>query len=57
MQSQESTDTGWAHGGIKMERPRGVNLIYSGVGIRCVLVHYIEQKDCMARFAPGGTGI
>ena len=33
---------------------QGVNLIYSStvVWIRCV--HYIEHKDCTARFATGG---
>ena len=34
-----------------MERPRGVNLIYTADGIGCV--HYFEEKDCAARFATG----
>ena len=37
-----------------MERPRGVNMIYScGGDPLCTTVHYIEQKDCTARFATG----
>ena len=36
-----------------MERPRGVNLMYTadGTGIGCV--HYFKEKDCTARFATG----
>ena len=34
-----------------MERPRGMNLIYSSGGDPLCTVHYIEQKDYAARFA------
>ena len=41
------------HGGIKMERPMEVNLIYAAGGdLLCTLL-YIEEKDCTARFATG----
>ena len=36
-----------------MERPRGVNFIYSGGGDPLCTVHYIEEKDSTARFATG----
>ena len=37
-----------------MERPRGVNLIYSAGGDPLCTV-YIEQNDCTARFATEGV--
>ena len=41
------------HGGIIMERITGGSVcVIPVVGIRCV--HYIEQKDCAARFAIQG---
>ena len=42
------------HGGIIMERPRGVNCVKTGGGRtvhRVYVPQYIEQKDCTARFA------
>ena len=35
-----------------MERPKGVNCIKTG-GMRTLCIHYIEEKDCTARFATG----
>ena len=50
--SASAQPEGTPHGGIIMERPRGVNcIIRRVVGVRCV--HYIEEKDCTARFATG----
>ena len=34
-----------------MEWPKGVNCVKMGGGVHCV--HYIEQKNCTARFATG----
>ena len=36
-----------------MERHRGVNCVKTGGGRTLCTVHYIEQKDCTARFATG----
>ena len=42
------------HGRIKIERTGGSICVTPVVGIHCV--HYIEEKDCTARSATGGTG-
>ena len=36
-----------------MEWPRGVNCVKTGGGRTVHCVHYIEQKNCTARFATG----
>ena len=41
------------HGRIKIERTGGSICVTPVVGIHCV--HYIEEKDCTARSATGGT--